>query len=107
MTAQATDLLSLPLDKIAVILVDFQNDFCTAAGQGQPTNTHNEATARRANHFAADATTLGAHVIYTQQILDYAKMAPRQQRWEQPDGLCAIGSGGPTCTSTPSPAPSS
>ncbi len=95
MTAQATDLLLLPLDKIAVVLVDFQNDFCSPdAGQDQPTNTHNEATARRANQFAADAAALGVHVIYTQQILDWTTMPPRQQRWEQPDGLCAVGSWG-------------
>lgn len=96
MTAQAADLLSLPLDRIAVVLVDFQNDFCSPdAGQGQPpTNTDNEAAARRANRFAAEAAQLGAHIIYTRQVLDWATLSPRQQRWETPDGLCAAGSWG-------------
>lgn len=93
--AHAGDLLSLPLDKIAVVLVDFQNDFCSPeVGTGSPTNTRNGAAARRANRFAAEATALGAHVIYTQQLMDWNNLPPRQQRWESPDGLCAIGSWG-------------
>lgn len=96
MTAQAADLLSLPLARIAVVLVDFQNDFCSpAAARGRPaTNTHNEAAARRANAFAVEASRLGAHVIYTQQVLDWKNLPPRQQRWEVPDGLCAVGTWG-------------
>jgi nicotinamidase-related amidase len=95
MPAHASDLLSLPLNRIAVLLVDFQNDFCSPeAGDSPVTNTNNEATARRANTFAAAAAELGAHVIYTQQVLNWAAMPSRQQRWEQPDGLCALGSWG-------------
>lgn len=96
MTAQAADLLSLPLERIAVVLVDFQNDFCSPdAGQGRPpTNSNNEAAARRANRFAAAASSRGAHIIYTQQVLNWATMPPRQQRWETLDGLCAAGSWG-------------
>ena len=95
MPAHASDLLSLPLNSIAIVLVDFQNDFCSPdSGHGTVTNTKNEATARRANTFAAAAAELSAHVIYTQQVLDWAAMPPRQQRWEQPDGLCALGSWG-------------
>lgn len=96
MTAQAKDLLSLPLSRIAVVLVDFQNDFCSpAAGHGRPpTNTRNEAAARRANAFAAEASRLGAHVIYTQQVLDWKNLTPRQRRWEVPGGLCAVGTWG-------------
>jgi len=96
MSASASDLFSLPLARIAVVLVDFQNDFCSpAAGHGRPpTNTHNEAAARRANAFAAEASSLGAHVIYTQQVLDWKNMSPRQQRWEVPNGLCAVGTWG-------------
>jgi len=73
MTAQAPDLLLLPVTRIAVVLVDFQNDFCSPAGAavGPPTNTRNEAAARRANAFAAEASRLGAHIIYTQQVLDW------------------------------------
>jgi nicotinamidase-related amidase len=96
MTAHAADLLSLPLTRMAVVLVDFQNDFCSpAAGNGgTPTNTHNEAAAQRANVFAAEASRLGAHIIYTQQVLDWKNMPPRQQRWEVQDGLCAVGTWG-------------
>lgn len=95
MPAHASGLLSLPLNRIAIVLIDFQNDFCSPeVGHGTATNTKNEATARRANTFAASAAELGAHVIYTQQVLDWAAMPPRQQRWEQPDGLCALGSWG-------------
>ena len=73
MTAQAPHLLLLPVTRIAVVLVDFQNDFCSPAGAavGPPTNTRNEAAARRANAFAAEASRLGAHIIYTQQVLDW------------------------------------
>src|SRR4051812_39445185 len=96
MTARASDLLALPLDRVAVVLIDFQNDFCSpAAGGGRPpTNTHNEATARRADAFAREAVGLGAHVVYTQQVLEWDRMTPRQRRWETPDGLCAAGSWG-------------
>lgn len=95
MAAHATDLLDLPLERVAVVLVDFQNDFCSPdAGDGPPTNTHNEETARRANRFAASAVRLGAHVIYTRQVLDWNKLTERQQRWEMPDGLCSVGSWG-------------
>jgi nicotinamidase-related amidase len=96
MIAKAGDLLSLPIARIAVVLIDLQNDFCSPdAGPGRPpTNTKNEAAARRANDFAAEASRLGAHIIYTQQVLDWKNLPPRQQRWEIPDGLCAVGSWG-------------
>lgn len=95
MTANAMDLLSLPLDRIAVVLVDFQNDFCSPdVNPKRPTNTNNELAARRASDFAAEAANLGAHVIYTQQLLNWEEMPPRQRRWERPDGLCIEGTWG-------------
>lgn len=97
MTAKATDLFSLPIDRIAVVLVDFQNDFCSPeAGDGtsSPPNVNNERAARRANDFAGEAAVLGAHVIYTQQVLDWDALSARQRRWETPNGLCAVGSWG-------------
>lgn len=97
MTAQAADLLTLPLDRVAVVLIDFQNDFCSpeiGGGDPPPPNTHNEQAARRANTFAEQAAALGAHVIYTQQVLDMDMLTERQQRWESPTGLCAVGSWG-------------
>lgn len=97
MTAKPTDLLSLPLNRIAVVLVDFQNDFCSPdAGDGisPPPNVNNERAARRTNDFARDAAEMGAHVIYTQQVLDWGALSERQRRWETPDGLCAVGTWG-------------
>src|ERR1700712_3318656 len=69
MTAQAADWLSLPSHRIAVVLIDFQNDFCNPdAGRGRPpTNTHNEAAARRADTFAAAASTLAAPIVSPRQ----------------------------------------
>jgi len=86
----------LPPARIAVLLVDFQNDFCSPEifHDSPVTNTRNAITAHHANQFAASAAALGAHVIYTQQILDLAKLTSRQRRRERPDGLCAAGSWG-------------
>jgi nicotinamidase-related amidase len=82
-------------EQVAVVLVDFQNDFCSPeASGGTPTNTLNAAAAVRANEFAASAATLGAHVIYTQQILSLDELTARQRRWESADGLCAAGTWG-------------
>lgn len=96
MTASASDLFDLPLDRVAVVLVDFQNDFCSPdAGTERPApNTHNASAARRANDFAAQAAALGAQVVYTQQVLDPDQLTERQRRWERPDGLCAVGNWG-------------
>lgn len=83
--------------QVAVVMVDFQNDFCSPEvfEHGEPvTNTRNAETAHRANRFAAEAAELGAHVVYTRQVLDLDELSPRQRRWERPDGLCAVGSWG-------------
>lgn len=83
-------------DRVAVVMVDFQNDFCSpkACGAGPVTNTHNAETAQRANVFARHAADLGARVVYTQQVLDLGRLTERQRRWERPDGLCAAGTWG-------------
>lgn len=79
-----------------MVLIDFQNDFCSpeVSGDGPPTNTNNAATALRANEFAREAAELGARVVYTQQVLDLDRLTERQRRWERADGLCAAGSWG-------------
>jgi hypothetical protein len=46
------------------------------------------------NESARRGSALGAHVIYTRQVLDLSKLTSRQRRWEHPDGLCALGSWG-------------
>lgn len=86
----------LPLERVAVLLVDFQNDFCSpdACRDGVVTNRGNAAAARRADQFARRAAAQGAHVIYTRQVLDLDRLTARQRRWERPDGLCAAGSWG-------------
>jgi len=76
-------------------MVDFQNDFCgPTMPSGENDHTHNATTAQRANEFAAKTVELGAHVVYSQQILDFNKLTARQKRWEKPDGLCAKDSSG-------------
>jgi len=82
--------------RVAVVMVDFQNDFCSPEvfGGGPVTNTRNAKAAQRANAFAAHAAGLGAHVVYTRQILDMGHLTARQRRWERPDGLCAAGTWG-------------
>jgi nicotinamidase-related amidase len=83
--------------EVAVLLVDFQNDFChpAVANGGTLTNTANARTAAAANVFARRAAGLGAHVIYSQQILSASRLTPRQRQWEpESDGLCAEGSWG-------------
>lgn len=82
--------------RVAVVLIDFQNDFCSPdVFQGGPvTNTHNAAAAERASEFAVDAHRLGAHVIYTRQVLDLTKLTERQRRSAASDELCAAGSWG-------------
>lgn len=82
-----SEIAGLDPRRVAVVLVDFQNDFC----RGQ---TANAATAWRAQRFAAEAMALGAQVVYTRQVLDWDRLTPRQRRWESPDGLCALGSEG-------------
>jgi nicotinamidase-related amidase len=82
--------------RVAVVMVDFQNDFCSPEvfGGGPVTNTRNAEAAQRASTFAAHAAGLGAHVVYTQQILDMGQLTARQRRWERPEGLCAAGTWG-------------
>ena len=82
--------------RVTVVMVDFQNDFCSrdVFGDRPATNTHNAATAHRANLFAQQASDIGARVVYTQQVLDFAQLTMRQRRRERPDGICALGSWG-------------
>ena len=74
-------------------MVDFQNQFChpRACGDRPPTNSHNAATAYRANAFAAAAAELGAQVIYTRQVLDPGRLTARQRGWDEQFGLCRKG----------------
>lgn len=86
----------LSLQQVAVVMVDFQNDFCSPEvfGGGPVTNTGNAKTAERASAFARQAADLGARIVYTQQVLDMDRLSARQRRWERPGGLCAAGSWG-------------
>lgn len=94
-TPVQTSLKGLRPEQVAVVLVDFQNDFCHPKARGDSiVNKHNAETAMRANDFAGQAKALGVHVIYTQQLLDLDRLDERQRQWEKPDGLCAAGSWG-------------
>ena len=92
----AADFFDIDPRRVAVVLVDFQNDFCSPEvfGDRPATNTHNAVTAARANRFAGNAHRLGAHVIYTQQVFDPSKLTERQRRTATSDDLCAAGSWG-------------
>src|SRR5262245_4799992 len=76
----AADFYGIDSRRVAVVLVDFQNDFCSPEvfGYRPATNTHNAVTAARANRFAGNAHRLGAHVIYTQQVFDPSKLTERR-----------------------------
>jgi nicotinamidase-related amidase len=91
--------------QVAVVLVDFQNDFCSPKlfGAGPVTNTRNAQAADRANSFARQVADLGARVVYTKQILDLDRLTARQRRWEGPDGRCAAGTWGAELFAGPVP----
>jgi nicotinamidase-related amidase len=88
--------VDLDPSRVAIVLIDFQNDFCSPKvfEEQRITNTRNAAAAMRANGFAAAAGRLGAHVVYTRQVLDTAMLTERQRRAAASDRLCAAGSWG-------------
>jgi len=88
------DLTGLPPERVGVLLVDFQNQFChpRACGSGPVINAANAAAARRANAFAAEAARRGMQVIYTRQVLDPERLTARQRHWDDQFGLCLKGS---------------
>lgn len=80
----------VPIPRVAVVMVDFQNDFCGPNKFSEENNhTHNAEAALRANTFAAKAKDFGAKVVYSRQVLDFEKLSLKQKRWLEPDGLCA------------------
>jgi nicotinamidase-related amidase len=87
------DVAALDPRRVAVLMVDFQNQFChrDAATSGS-SNRANAATAELANTFARRAAGLGAHVVYTRQVFDPAELTERQRRWDEELGLCRKGS---------------
>jgi nicotinamidase-related amidase len=88
--------LTLDPSRIAVVLVDFQNDFCEpgAFGVDPPNNTANAATAHRANEFARAASAYGTKTIYTRQVVDLGQLDERRRRWEEDSALCRVGTPG-------------
>jgi nicotinamidase-related amidase len=89
-------LLDVEPSRVAVLLVDFQRDFCgdVASGGHASGTMGNLQAALRANEFASDASRLGVRVIYSQQLLDLDRLTPRQRRWERDSQLCVAGSPG-------------
>jgi nicotinamidase-related amidase len=81
------ELVELHPSRVAVVLIVFQNDFCLG-------NRGNAEAAYRARDFAERASSFGAHVVYTQQILDQNRLTPRQRRRESSGGVCAVGTSG-------------
>jgi len=88
--------LGIEPSRVALVLVDLQNDFCEAGAFGvdPPVNTANAAMARRANEFALAAGRYGVRTIYTKQVLDLDRLDDRQRRWEQDSLLCRVGTHG-------------
>jgi len=84
--------LSIEPGRVAVVLVDFQNDSCApgAFGVEPPNNRANAATARRANEFAHTAIGYGTKVIYTRQMNDHSRLNERQRRWERQSKACLM-----------------
>jgi nicotinamidase-related amidase len=86
-----------PLDldpaRVAVVLVDFQRDFCDASGVESGTSG-NAAAAVRANAFAEQAARFGVRVVYSRQVLDLERLTTRQRRWEEGSRLCLAGTPG-------------
>lgn len=80
-------LLDLPPERVALLLVDFQHDFCDG-------NVGNAATARRAHDVATEAARYGVRTIYSRQVYDPARLTDRQRRREGPNSLCRKGSRG-------------
>jgi nicotinamidase-related amidase len=88
--------LSVELSRVAVVLVDFQRDFCEAGSFGgdPPNITANAETAVRANTFALAASRLGVTTIYTREVLDFERLDERQRRWEEGSQTCRVGTPG-------------
>lgn len=81
---------SVPISRVAVVMVDFQKDFCGPSKfSNGDDHSQNAVVANKANKFAAKAIELGAKVVYSKQILDFDKLTEKQRRWEKPDGRCA------------------
>jgi len=91
-----SELGKLDPNRVAVVLVDFQNDFCrpSRAGEDPKQTGANAGAARRANDFAGQAARQGLRVVYSQQILDLAELTARQRRWVEHSQLCLAGSSG-------------
>lgn len=93
-TVEQNNLADLPPERVGVLMVDFQNQFChpRACGAGPVINRHNAAAARRADAFAKAAAHRGAQVVYTRQVLDLGRLTARQRSWDEQLGLCRAGS---------------
>jgi nicotinamidase-related amidase len=104
-TGRVDQLLELDPERVAVVLVDFQRDFCGPPGveAGRAGTDANARTALRADAFANEAARLGVRVIYSQQVLDMARLTWRQRRWEVGSRLCVAGSDGAALFMPPVP----
>ena len=87
-----TNLIGLTPQQVVVLMIDFQNAFCHPDGHTANDKVKNEATARRANAFALQASRLGASVVYSRQVMDPAALTARQLRWDEATGTCRKGS---------------
>ena len=102
MVADPADFFDLAPERVAVVLIDFQNDFCSpgVAASAQPTNTHNAAATTSQPRLPTPEPTSSTPA--RSSTLD--RLTPRQRRWERPGGLCAAGSWGAELFLDPVPA---
>jgi nicotinamidase-related amidase len=82
-------LLDLDPGRVAVVLVDFQRDFCEPPG-----TSANARAAVRSHRFAAEAARWGVRVIHSRQELDPDRLTHLQRRWDANSSLCVAGTPG-------------
>jgi len=94
MKTKQTTVCDLDPSRVAVVLIDFQNAFCHEDSHTVDDKVSNRKAALHAQEFATSVATLGANVVYTQQILDLDALTPRQRQWAEAEDLCKKGSWG-------------
>jgi len=88
MVRRQTSVNDMDPKSVAVVLIDFQNDFCHQEAHAIDNKVSNREASARANKFAAAAASLGANVVYTKQVLDPDFLSERQREWAINENLC-------------------
>ena len=67
--------------KTAVLVIDFQNDFCHRRNVFEAKFSRNRKAAEKTFKFIEEAKKKGIGCIFTQQIYDESKLSKRQERY--------------------------